>query len=163
MTRPIIIADFGHGPINEACAQLGKTPDFEQLNRLELAVFTAALIARNGPLPRGLSFVHHPNRHDFGTYWTLTLVNDPAAHDSELAFIIGERMQLPKSWIENGFRAPVEYPTDEPPIARTLEDCVRSALAITRPDDHGHFWPVENAILHRNLAAAYPQFAGGWA
>ena len=47
------IIDLGGAPANEDCAQLGHTPDFERLNRLEVAAYRAAIIARFGPPPDG--------------------------------------------------------------------------------------------------------------
>ncbi len=35
------IIDLGGAPANEDCAQLGHTPDFERLNRLEVATYRA--------------------------------------------------------------------------------------------------------------------------
>jgi len=37
------IIDLGGAPANEDCAQLGHTPDFERLNRLEVAAYRAAM------------------------------------------------------------------------------------------------------------------------
>src|SRR3546814_21168986 len=49
------IIDLGGTPANEDCAQIGHTPDFERLNRLEVATYRAAVIARCGPPPDGRS------------------------------------------------------------------------------------------------------------
>src|SRR3546814_5604696 len=37
------IIDLGGTPANEDCAQIGHTPDFERLNRLEVATYRAAV------------------------------------------------------------------------------------------------------------------------
>src|SRR3546814_11874262 len=64
------IIDLGGAPGHEDCAQLGHTPDFERLNRLEVAAYRAAVIARFGPPPDGCALVFITNRHDFGIYRT---------------------------------------------------------------------------------------------
>src|SRR3546814_12289724 len=59
------IIDLGGAPANEDCAQLGHTPDFERLNRLEVAAYRAAVIARCGPPPDGCALISITTRHDF--------------------------------------------------------------------------------------------------
>ncbi len=49
---------LGSSPAEEDTAQLGRTPDFDRLNRLEVDCYQAALIARYGPPPEGARFVH---------------------------------------------------------------------------------------------------------
>lgn len=70
MTRHRIV-ELGAGPANEPCAQLGCTPDFAEVNTLELLVYKAAIIAVNGEPPLPLGFAIVANAHDFGTYRTL--------------------------------------------------------------------------------------------
>ena len=41
--------DLGAGPAEEDCAQLGRSPDFDTLNILEIEAWRCALIARHGP------------------------------------------------------------------------------------------------------------------
>ena len=67
------IIDLGGAPANEACAQLGHTPDFARLNRLEVRAYAIAIQARFGPPPEGCALVTVTNHHDFGTYSTLGL------------------------------------------------------------------------------------------
>src|SRR3546814_7922515 len=74
------IIDLGGAPGHEDCAQLGHTPDFERLNRLEVAAYRAAVIARFGPPPDGCALVFITNRHDFGIYRTLGLKVDAGAY-----------------------------------------------------------------------------------
>src|SRR3546814_2859037 len=73
------IIDLGGTPANEDCAQIGHTPDFERLNRLEVATYRAAVIARCGPPPDGCALISITNRHDFGIYRTLGLRIDAGA------------------------------------------------------------------------------------
>lgn len=150
------IADLGPGPANEPCAQLGRTPGFDGLNRLELDVYQAAIRALNPPIPDGMRFAQHANHHDFGTYRTLTLETDPARYSADLAHIAAERLLLPLTWLSAGFRAPVDYTNPTDPKARHLNTCVASALSITRPRDDGSFFPPENEMIHKRLRAAYP-------
>lgn len=65
--------DLGAGPAEEDCAQLGQSPNFDSLNRLEIAVYKSALIARYGPPPPGCRLAGLSNRHDFGRYVELVL------------------------------------------------------------------------------------------
>lgn len=149
------LLDLGAGPANEPCAQLGCTPGFAALNRLELGAFEAAIIALNGPPPVGLGFASRANAHDFGTYWTLWIVAEdgaalPAAADSWLDDLV-----VPLSWISAGLPPPVRYEGARVIEQRPLLDVVTGALRITRPAADGSFFPPENALLHRNLLAAY--------
>jgi hypothetical protein len=65
--------DLGAGPAEEDCAQLGQSPNFDSLNRLEIAVYKSALIARYGPPPPDAASPACPTRHDFGRYVELVL------------------------------------------------------------------------------------------
>lgn len=40
------IAYIGSAPAEEDCAQVGRTPQFERYNGLEVAIYRAAVIAR---------------------------------------------------------------------------------------------------------------------
>src|SRR3546814_14947301 len=60
------IIDLGGTPATEDCAQIGHTPDFERLNRLEVATSRAAVLARSGPPPDGCALISITTRHDFG-------------------------------------------------------------------------------------------------
>lgn len=55
---------LGPCPAEEDTAQLGRTPDFDRLNRLEVDCYQAALIARYGPPPAGAGFARHSSTHD---------------------------------------------------------------------------------------------------
>lgn len=164
MTRHRIL-ELGAGPAGEPCAQLGSTPDFAAANTLELLTYKAAIIARNGEPPLPLGFALLANPHDFGTYRTLWLVSAelPLPGDAQ-AWL--DALEEPVSWIAAGFPAPVTY--DGPRIAmRPFREVIAGALQITRPREDGSFFPPENAVLHRNLLAAYgsdpagPGTAGG--
>jgi hypothetical protein len=157
MTRHII-ADLGPAPANEPCAQLGRTPNFEILNILELQAYQAAITALNPALPAGMSYAHHANHHDFGTYYTLVLETAPDTYPTELAHIVAERLHLPLTWISAGFRAPVDYSNPKAPVGMTFDACILSALEITRPRANGSFYPPENEHIHNRLRAAYPGY-----
>ena len=60
----------------------------------------------------------------------------------------------PATWIAVGFPQPVTYEGSRA-VMRSFRDVVAAALQITRPGADGSFFPVENAVLHRNLLAAY--------
>lgn len=157
------IIDLGGAPANEDCAQLGHTPDFERLNRLEVATYRAAIIARLGPPPEGCALVTLTNRHDFGVYYTLGLKIDAGAvrRDPEVAAFAEAAEGGLGSWIEAGFAAPVRYDDGEAPNVdrASIDDIVTGALMATRPYPDGRFAIPDFEILHRNLAAAYPHSA----
>lgn len=157
------ILDLGGAPANEDCAQLGFTPDFERLNRLEVATYRAAIIARFGPPPSGCDLVSLTNRHDFGTYRTLGLkVDAGAARRDEAVVAYAEVAQNGlESWIEAGFVSPVRY-HDGQPLAierHRIDDIVTGVLIATRPNGDGRFAVAAFETLHRNLAAGYPHCA----
>jgi hypothetical protein len=157
------IIDLGGAPANEDCAQLGHTPDFERVNRLEVATYRAAIIARLGPPPEGCALVTLTNRHDFGVYYTLGLKIDASAvrRDPEVAAFAEAADVGLGSWIEAGFTAPVRYDDGKvPQIDRTsIDDIVTGALLASRPHSDGRFAIPDFEVLHRNLAAAYPRSA----
>ena len=157
------IIDLGGAPANEDCAQLGQTPDFERLNRLEVQAYRAAIIARFGVPPDGCAFKTLINRHDFGVYYTLGLSIDAGAarRDAPVAAYAEAVQDGLVSWNEACFAAPVRYVDGEPPIVErdTIDAIVTGALLATRPGPDGRFAVPDFETLHRNLAAAYPASA----
>lgn len=155
--------DLGGAPANEDCAQLGHTPDFERLNRLEVATYRAAIIARFGPPPEGCSLVQLTNRHDYGTYYELGLKVDAAvARRDPAVMAYAEAVQDGLgSWVEAGFAPPVRYGDGEAPVVEraTVDEIVTGAILATRPNADGRFAIPEFETLHGNLAAAYPRSA----
>lgn len=148
MTRTYIL---GACPAEEDTAQLGRTPDFERLNRLEVACYQAALIARYGPPPAGAHFVPLGCNHDFGHYTELALRFDPEDEAaSAYATIVDAGLGR---WIHAGFTAPVEYPYSAAPIIHhtDLAAALRSAISIMRPP-----FP-EGWCMIANLRAYYRQ------
>ncbi|QOT74533.1 hypothetical protein H5V43_21930 (plasmid) [Sphingobium fuliginis] len=155
------IIDLGGAPANEDCAQLGHTPDFDRLNRLEVATYRAALIARFGPPPAGCELVSLTNRHDFGVYRTLGLKVDAGAARRDKAVAAYEEVVQNglESWIEAGFVSPARYRDGELPAVERdrIDDIVTAVLISTRPHPDGNFPIPAFEILHRNLMAAYPR------
>ena len=152
MTRHRIL-ELGAGPTNAPCAQLGCTPDFAEANTLELLTYKAAIIALNGepPLPLGFALVAHA--HDFGTYRTLWLVSAELPLSAEAQAWV-DALEETVSWIDAGFPSPVTYEGAQATLRPFLE-VIAAALQITRPREDGSFFPPLNAVLHRNLLAAY--------
>ncbi len=141
---------LGSSPAEEDTAQLGRTPDFDRLNRLEVDCYQAALIARYGPPPEGARFVRHGSNHDFGHYVELAIRFDPENEPAAAyAYQVDEGLGR---WFHAGFTAPVEYPSSTSPrIHHTdLDAAIRSAISIMRPP----FPEGERAIA--NLRAHYP-------
>lgn len=147
MTETITI---GACPAEEDCAQLGCTPDFQRLNRLEVDCYQAALIARYGSPPAGAAFARDTSNHDFGRYTELALRFDPADEvASAYAMLVDEGLGR---WLHAGFTAPVEYPDSGSPQIRhaDLAAAIRSAVSIMRPP-----FP-EGERGQANLRAHYP-------
>ena len=148
--------DLGAGPAEEDCAQLGQSPNFDSLNRLEIAVYKSALIARYGPPPPGCRLAGLSNRHDFGRYVELVLhiENELDEAVADYATRVEEGLA---TWREAGFTAPVEYNGETPTIVHAdPADAVISALLITRPGPNGLFPIPDFAVLHGKLTQAYP-------
>jgi hypothetical protein len=148
MTKLFIL---GAGPAEEDVAQLGHTPDFDRLNRLEVDCYQAALVACYGPPPEGARFVRHGSNHDFGRYLELGLRFDPAIElASTYACQVDEGLGR---WFHAGFTAPVEYPDSTSPVIHhaDLGAAIRSAISIMRPP----YPDGERAIA--NLRAHYPE------
>jgi len=146
--------ELGAGPANEPCAQLGQTPEFECVNRHELLVFQAAVIAANGVPPAPLEFAVIANAHDFGTYWTLWIVSQVAVLPPGARRWL-DGLDVPSSWISAGFPPPVTYAGSSLLCVRPFPDVIAGALRISRPREDGSFFPPANAVLHRNLEATY--------
>src|SRR3546814_1004338 len=124
------ISDRGCTPANEDCAQIGHPPDFERLNRLEVATHRAAVIARCGPPPDGCALISITNRHDFGIYRTLGLRIDAGAfrRDPSVAAYAEAVQDGLGSWVEAGFAPPVRYDDGRAPAVDRdrIDDIVRS-------------------------------------
>ena len=141
---------LGPCPAEEDTAQLGRTPDFERLNLLEVDCYQAALIARYGPPPPEARFKRQGSDHDFGRYYEFALCFDP---DDEAAAayatLVDEGIGR---WFHAGFTAPVDYPDSIRPMVHhaSLADAIRSAISIMRPP-----FP-EGERMIANLRAHYP-------
>lgn len=148
--------DLGAGPPEEDCAQLGRSPDFDTLNILEIEAWRCALIARHGPPPEGCRFKVIPNPNDFGCYRTLGLrvMSEDDATVADYAEAVEEGLA---TWIEAGFRAPVRYDGAAPVVEHAdPAETVIAALMTTRPAADGTFPIPGFAVLHTNLVAAFP-------
>lgn len=141
---------LGASPAEEDTAQLGRTPDFDRLNRLEVDCYQAALIARYGPPPGGVRFVRYGSNHDFGHYVELAVRVDPR-DEAALAYALQLDEGLAR-WLHAGFTAPVDYPSSTTPRIHhaDLAAAIRSAICIMRPP----FPDGERA--RANLRAYYP-------
>ena len=153
--------DIGGAPANEDCAQLGQTPDFDRLNRLEIKAYAVAMQARFGPPPEGCAFVTITNRHDFGTYHTLGLkVLDDHRADPAVVQYVEDTEDGLDSWLEAGLAPPIEYEDGHARRVRSdVAAIVRGALSTTRPAPDGTFAIPDFAILHGNLCRAFPEVA----
>ncbi|WP_240345041.1 hypothetical protein [Novosphingobium sp. THN1] len=60
----------------------------------------------------------------------------------------------PATWIAAGFPQPVTYEGSRA-VMRPFREVIAAALQITRANADGSFFPAKNAVLHRNLLAAY--------
>lgn len=142
---------IGASPAEEDTAQLGRTPDFERLNRLEVDCYQAALIAHYGPPPPGARFVRETSTHDFGKYVELALRFDLSDEASrKYAMLVDEGLGR---WFHAGFTAPVEYPDSASPLVHhaDLAAAIRCAMSIMRPP-----YPEGDQAI-ANLRAHYPE------
>lgn len=151
--------DIGGTPANESCAQLGQTPNFDVLNKLEVLAYKYAVIARYGAPPPGCRLTGLSNKHDFGRYVSLVLhveneLDDAVRHYAEA---VDEGLG---TWLEAGFRAPVEFDDATPSVIRSDPvEILVSAFHVTRPGPDGRFPIPDFETLHSNLAAAFPDEA----
>ena len=151
--------DIGGAPAEEPCAQLGQTPTFDVLNKLEVLAYKYAIIARYGPPPPGCRLSGLSNRHDFGRYVSLVLHVENELDDAVRAYAEAVEEGL-GTWLEAGFRAPVEY--DDATATTFQSDPIEilvSAFHVTRPNPDGHFPVPDFETVHRNLSAAFPDEA----
>lgn len=141
---------LGPCPTEEEPAQLGQTPDFARLNRLEVNCYQAALVARYGPPPSAACFERHGSDHDFGRYYELALRFDPQdAAATAYATLVDEGIGR---WFHVGFTAPADYsPGDDPTLHHAnVEAAIHSAISIMRPP-----YPDGERMI-ANLRAHYP-------
>lgn len=156
-----IFIDIGCAPANEACAQLGQTPDFDRLNLLECAAYRAALIARYGPPPFGCKLIPAVNRHEFGIYHSVAFAIEEAARGhAEVERYAAAVEDGLGHWHEAGFAAPVRY-DDAVGTADhgSIAEIILGALTTLRPDAAGRFPIADFAVLHANLSAGFPDLA----
>ena len=144
---------IGACPAEEEPAQLGISPDFARLNRLEVACYQAALIACYGPPPPSVEFKREASDHDFGRYVELAIrFDDQDETATDYAFRVEDGIGR---WFHAGFTAPVDYPTAATPVINhaDVDAAIRSAISIMRPP-----YP-EGARMIANLRAHYPAHA----
>ena len=154
--------DLGSGPCDEPCAQLGHTPNFAAVNRLEVLAYAAALTALHGPPPEGIQLTCKSNPHDFGTYRTLVaIVADDAPEPDTVAAYLTRLEAGIGCWHEAGFTAPAQYGNHGQLVAppRTLAETIVAAIKTTRPNADGTFPIPAFATLHTNLQRAFPEHA----
>lgn len=148
--------DLGAGPAEEPCAQLGQTPDFDRLNRLEIEAYKCALIARYGAPPSGCRLAGLSNRHDFGRYVTLVLHIENELDEAVAAHAEKVEEGL-ATWLEAGFHPPVCYDAECPTADRyDPSEIIIGTLMTTRPNPDGQFPLADFATLHGNLSDAFP-------
>lgn len=153
------IIDLGGAPASEDCAQLGVTEEFDTVNGYEVFAYKLAIIARFGEPPAGCRLKPLANRHDFGTYRTLSLRVDDEEDEKVQAYATAVEEGL-GTWIEAGFSPPVSYAGSNATIHRLdPTELLIGALQTTRPDADGRFPIPDFEALHTNLAAAFPHEA----
>lgn len=151
--------EIGSAPANAECAQVGKTENFASINRLEVRLYRAAIIAKYGVPPEGVTLRAKANQHDFGTYRELIAeLSDAKEGDPEATEYLDQIEDGLFSWLSAGFAPPIRYgPGGSADLGgRTFEDIVAGAMMTTRPKPDGSFCPAENETLHRNLREGSP-------
>ncbi len=123
---------LGACPAEEDVAQLGRTPDFGRLNRLEVDCYQAALVAKYGPPPADAYFIKVSWDHDFGRYTELAVNYDREDAAAVTWFTLIEAGL--GRWFHAGFTAPVAYPDSTTPVIHHADlDCaIRSAISTMR-------------------------------
>jgi hypothetical protein len=151
--------EIGAAPVNEECAQLGQTKNFETINRLEVRLYRAAIIAKYGVPPDGVTLRARANAHDFGTYRELVAeISDDKADDTAAADYLAQVEDGLFSWLCAGFAPPIRYePGGIADVGgRTFDQILAGAMMMTRPRPDGSFFPPDNETLHRNLCGGFP-------
>lgn len=147
--------DLGGSPWGEDCAQIGHTPNFDCVNAAEVTLYRAALIARYGQPPKGLTISPKANDHDFGRYHTLEAeVQRP---DDPIVNAYLEQIEKGiERWFHAGF-APPDYSVlrDSNDVIGFITRSIEGAINTTRPMSDGSFFPPDFENLHNNLKTAF--------
>ncbi|RIV84880.1 hypothetical protein D2V17_11470 [Aurantiacibacter xanthus] len=120
--------NIGPVPYDEACAQLGSTPDFAEVARAECHAYRAALIAHYGCPPEGAELRIIGSPHDFGTYYEVYVVYD-AEIDTALDYALIVEQGLAR-WEDAGFPAPFTYGARASTVERHFESLTQLVAAV---------------------------------
>lgn len=150
-------AYVGSSPAEEDCAQVGRTPDYEKHNRLEVEIYRAAIIARFGIPPEGVVLEAKSCPHDFGSSYELQARYD-VENEAAVAYAEAVEQGLAR-WLDTGFLAPFEYGPNAAVRTtnyRTRNEAVqRVIVTLERQRLSGYGTPAE-AVFLSNLRAAFP-------
>lgn len=146
--------DVGPVPYEESCAQLGSTPDFSRVAKLECAMHRAVLIALFGQPPEGVTIRTRSNPHDFGTYYD-TVVQFDSADAGSAAYATRIDENAPARWDDAGFSAPVIY-GDRAAAVTIVHSCLEAAVESAIRTLGQYPDQSEQAAMRANLIAAFP-------
>jgi len=142
-------------PLDESCAQHGRTTDFDKIATIESAIHHAALVARFGTTPDGVTIEIEAASSPSGRSYHLAVRfddEDPAAK----AYVQRLADEPLSRWHEAGFTPPFLYAKSgavQRRVHPTLTSAVRAAIATL-----GQFPAnADLAAMRNNLLAAYPQ------
>lgn len=151
---------IGGTPAEEDCAQVGVTPNWEELCRLECDVYIAALTGHFGHPPDGCRFRRKPQSHDFGVYYEVAAIAPETEEGS--AWIERVSSGLGK-WLEGGIIVPpvTYYAGAAAPaihyrdVASCLSASIEMKIAYANDADRirGVLTELHQAILGRRAAA----------
>ncbi|CCW16955.1 hypothetical protein EBBID32_12940 [Sphingobium indicum BiD32] len=146
--------NIGPVPYDEACAQLGSTPDFAEVARAECHAYRAALIAHYGCPPEGAELRIIGSPHDFGTYYEIYVVYDAEIGTAlDYALIVEQGLAR---WEDAGFPAPFTYGARASTVERHFESLTQLVAAVIASLDAAG---AEKAEARERLAQTWPDAA----
>ena len=155
------IAYIGCVSSEERCAQIGVSPQYSRYASLETNTYRAALVARQGVPPAGVTLRREPQGHDFGNYLELIARYDDS-NAVACAYVAAIEQGL-RRWSDAGFQPPVLY--DDGSQARETHyvdhfEAVRCVtLALERKRIDGTATLAQTRMI-ANVRTAYPREAG---
>jgi hypothetical protein len=146
--------NIGPVPYDEACAQLGSTPDFAEVARAECRAYRAALIAHYGCPPEEAELRIVGSPHDFGTYYEVYVVYDAEISAAvDYALIVEQGLAR---WEEADFLAPFTYRDRSSIVERHFESTTQLVAAVIAKLDAAG---PEKGEARERLAQTWPDAA----
>lgn len=143
---------IGPVPYDEPCAQIGVTPNFNDVARSECRAYRAALIAHYGPPPEGAELRIMACAHDFGTYYDLCVSYDcDVAGAAEYAEAVENGLAR---WEDADFPAPFTYGERSNIVERHFEDTTHLVASVIATLDAAG---PTRTVARERLAEIWPE------